>query len=119
MKRLLFGFIVLSTIFAIMTQPAPAAPKSTPVAWNKTTDAWAWITAYSSGYIQGAWCVPPGKTDATHSFNLRITDLRVEVTHKNCAHPVMLDRTIGPRRGSIQINGLLEGKDGKYTWRNF
>lgn len=78
---------------AICAPPPASANGSAQVrVSNQTKDASVWVTAYN-GKNLGAWCVPPGKVD-THGLSSLVTQVRAEVTHTNCSHPVMLDQTL-------------------------
>lgn len=113
MGKYFVGFLMAAVVLATASLPAVAQRNSTVVVYN-LSDAWAWVTAYSSGTIQGAWCIDPGK--ASHrAFTYGITRLRVEVTHKGCAHPVMLDRDVNPKSNTFS-SGYLRGEKGRYTW---
>ena len=117
---------------------------------NNESDAWVWVTTYGlagdptsfkgflslyaqqgqmiasgqiKGSIQGAWCVKPHSFDK-HGVTALIYDVRSDVTKANCAHPVMLDRTM--RFAGIDMPGKaqqeakpgimhISGQDGKYT----
>ncbi|HTZ55264.1 MAG TPA: hypothetical protein VMB20_09370 [Candidatus Acidoferrum sp.] len=113
MGRYLLGFVTALLILGTASLPAGAQAKSNIVVYN-SSDAWAWVTAYSSGIIKGAWCTDPGKY-SSRQFSNGITSLRVEATHKNCAHPVMLDRSFKPA-SNAGTNAHLRGKNGRYTW---
>ena len=121
MKRILTA-VIAALLIAGFTLPARALAFETTVI-NKTPDSWVWVTAYEFvgyGYkIQGAWCVAPGETSVRH-FSQKIKDLRGEVTHQGCSHPVKSDmRFSDPNLVSHWITSILERQpDGRFTWRS-
>ncbi len=121
MKRMLVA-VIAAFVIAGFALPARALAFQITV-MNKTADSWVWVTAYEYvgyGYkIQGAWCVAPGETSVRH-FGQKIKDLRGEVTHQGCSHPVKADvRYSDPNLVSNWITSILERQpDGRFTWRS-
>ena len=115
MKKSVLGSC-LAAILLLIAAPAAAASFAVHVT-NKTPDAWAWVTAYSaySGHIDGAWCVAPGEK-STRTFSNVVGRLRVEATVRNCAHPVMLDRSLTGEAHASAFYASLEGHDKNYVW---
>ena len=112
MRKSLLASAIAAMLLAGASLPTAAQQYAHIVVYNRS-DAWGWITAYSSGSIKGAWCVDPGK-HSVNSFRVGITRLRVEVTHKNCSHPVMLDASVS--RKNSGITATIYGANGKYSW---
>ena len=113
MKKYLTGFAIAVLILGIGSQPVRAQSMATVVVYNES-DAWGWTTAYSSGIIIGAWCTNP-KSHSSRQFKNSVGRLRVEVTKKNCAHPVMLDRSFDPTSKTWTV-AHLRGQNGSYSW---
>lgn len=115
MKSFVLGSF-LAAFSLMLALPALAATFAVHVT-NKTPDAWAWITAYGAyaGNIDGAWCVAPGEK-STRTFSNAIGRLRVEATVKNCAHPVMLDRSLTGAAHASAFYATLEGSGKNYAW---
>jgi hypothetical protein len=115
MKKLVLSSF-LAAFLLVLAAPALAASFAVHVT-NKTPDAWAWVTAYSAyaGNIDGAWCVAPGEK-STRTFSNVIGRLRVEATVKNCAHPVMLDRSLTGAAHASAFYATLEGSSKNYAW---
>lgn len=134
-------FLRLLTLVAVMAgigfadiQPAQAAESHVVVV--NTTDKWVWVTAYQAecrlapppappyvvcgqGRKDGAWCVAPGSTNH-HGHNVQLAVVRAEVTSKNCAHPLYLDRELSfPwQRGPIVTETyLVSSQNGTYSFR--
>ena len=110
MHKYIIGLAMALVIVSTSTVPTSAALAGATV-YNES-DAWAWTTAYSGGTIVGAWCTDPGK-QSMRQFKNGVSRFRVEVTHKNCAHPVMLDRSVSSRGSVVAV---LRGKNGVYAW---
>jgi hypothetical protein len=97
---------------------------------NKS-DAWAWITVYEHAgrSILKSFCLAPGASTDIGDFRTMIInppappvpatarpyELRAEVTHKGCSHPVMLDRTLG-FDGTTPY--YVIGANGNYAFRH-
>ena len=66
---------------------------------HNQSDAWIWITAYTvngaTRHPYDSFCVGPHRNEVHFVKRGYLDEIRGEVTHKNCAHPVMLDRTLG------------------------
>jgi hypothetical protein len=84
---------------------------------NSTPDAWVWVTAYTRTFSKsaGAWCVAPGEQDR-HGLKADVAEVRVEVTHKNCAHPVILDQRAGFPKDALTMQYHVRGSKGQYTF---
>ncbi len=107
---------LLTAFLLVLAAPTSAASFAVHVT-NKTPDAWAWVTAYGAyaGNIDGAWCVAPGEKSSRNFSNV-IGRLRVEATVKNCAHPVMLDRSLTGAAHASAFYATLEGSGKNYVW---
>jgi hypothetical protein len=116
MKKLfLCGAILVCAVFAM--QSAAFAARIAVANW--TQDAWAWVTVYGANrVIIGSYCVGPRFSDnreVKKSLNDGASAVRVEVTHKGCSHPVMLDRELKAWHGS-NFKGIVNGSKGSYTF---
>lgn len=120
MKRLLLS---LAAIVLASTLPAGAANyvNNVVVLVNKS-DAWVWVTAYNRwGEINGrAYCVAPGGTGSYGHGSTYLYEVRVEVTHQNCSHPVYLDQRRGYPYGhdSMTYTYYVHGSNGRYVYNN-
>ncbi|MDE2481379.1 MAG: hypothetical protein KGN02_04225 [bacterium] len=85
---------------------------------HNNSDAWVWITTYDAGgiikQVRFARCVGPN-TEKAYMFDQPVTEVRAEVTHANCTHPVMLDRTLG---WDGKAPYYVTGSNGKYAFRH-
>lgn len=116
MKKLfLCGVIAACALLAV--QGVADAAKVSVANW--TQDAWAWVTVYGANrVIIGSYCVAPRVSDSgnvSKSLNDAASAVRVEVTHKGCAHPVMLDRELKAWSGG-NFRGDVSGTKGSYTF---
>lgn len=123
-------FFKTAAVFALTVALLGTAAMAATIT-NKS-DASAWITIYS-GARQGiiaSFCLAPGQhaeiPDGGKGFvvgpsammypvNKKPYELRAEVTHKNCAHPVMLDATLG-YDGTTPY--YVHGSAGRYAFRH-
>jgi hypothetical protein len=114
--------------------PAAQADESHVYFHNKS-DAWVWVTVYkglgmidgralsvpSPARIYGAYCVAPGAYDQ-HGLRTAIYEVRAEVTHHGCSHPVMLDQLRGFPYGNGHASNVMtyyvHGKNGHYVYNN-
>jgi hypothetical protein len=108
---------VLAACALLATQSVAMAAKISVANW--TQDAWVWVTVYGANrVIIGSYCVAPRVSDSRNvskSLNDAASAVRVEVTQKNCAHPVMLDRELKAWNGG-NFRGDVSGSKGKYTF---
>ena len=93
---------------------------------HNDSDAWGWVTVYLEAHskILTSGCVAP-KSDRVfttytvhgqyHSVSGVPYDVRIEAEHKDCAHPVMLDRTLG---WDGKAEYWLHGRSGKYVFNH-
>lgn len=116
MKKLFLCSVIVASLLLGTASVASAAKISVT---NLTQDAWAWVTVYGANrVIIGSYCVAPRVADSRNvqkSLNDAASAVRVEVTQKNCAHPVMLDRELKAWHGS-NFRGDVGGSAGKYTF---
>ena len=119
-------FVVLSLIVtvALVAPRGPAQarnflPPDHPgnggrVEVHNQSDAWVWITVYGNeNHIYKTACVGPSSTQDFHLPYGNLREVRGEVTQRNCAHPVMLDRTLG---WDGKTPYYLTGSKGKYKF---
>jgi hypothetical protein len=106
--------------FASVAPLAASAGQIRPyqIKFHNNSDKWAWITVYvhSEFNVYGsatAYCVAP------HEYSNRVRegadvpyDIRVEVEHNNCSHPVLLDVKMGWDGKTPYY--LTQAPDGKY-----
>jgi hypothetical protein len=116
MKKLfLFSAIVACALFT--TQGVAYAARIAIANW--TQDASVWVTVYGANrVIIGSYCVGPRYSDnreVKKSLNDGASAVRVEVTHANCSHPVMLDRELKAWHGA-SFKGSVTGSKGSYTF---
>lgn len=117
-----FALVGVLALAVFTAMPAIARADHIQVA-NTTHDAWVWVTVINGRNI-GAWCVDPGKV-RSENYGV-VAKVRVEVTKgANCAHPVMLDRTLDnyiPIPGTNQVRRaggyVVSGSHGVYTFKN-
>ena len=115
----------------------PASAMESHVYVDNKSDAAVWITAYpkrmcaqvalsthvpcAGGGPEVAWCVAPHTFDKRGFVNY-IYEVRAEVTHPGCRHPVMLDQTRGFPFGNGQKSNTMtyyiHGSNGKYVFNN-
>jgi len=125
MKKILFAVLALALIAAPAGQ-ARAGGLSQITLSNQTKDAWVWVTAYEKGLfgsrsIRAAYCVAPEEHSQRKIGDI-VDEVRVEVTAKNCAHPVYLDSTLSTAGGMSSGSGLVirafivRGSGGRYAF---
>ena len=122
-RRFLIALALLVAVGA-STVPASADNWIVDIKIQNISDAWAWITIYSGPGrgIMTSGCVNP-QSDRTFQIDTQtynpsspITmpyEVRAEITHKGCAHPVYVDKTLGWARG---IGLYVRGKNGGYSF---
>jgi len=121
-RRLLAALVMLIAVGA-STVPASADNWLVDIKVQNISDTWAWITIYGPGQgIMKAGCVDP-RSDKTFSVNTQTYnpgspismpyEVRAEITHKGCSHPVYVDKTLGWSRG---IPYYVRGTNGSYSF---
>ena len=118
--RTFLRFAVVSLIvtmgFVASPKPSPAQGRLQEVVVHNESDAWAWITTYQRDVLTRmtfASCVAPHRNKILYITKTDVHDVRAEVTHKNCTHPVMLDRKLG-YDGKTPY--YVTGSNGKYKF---
>lgn len=122
--RLLASIVLLS---AVSASAVPASASSTHIVGiviENNSDTWAWITVYS-GARRGqmaSGCVNP-KSSRTFDVNTETYqpaspinlpyEIRAEITHTGCSHPVYVDSTLGWARGGPYY---VRGNAGHYSF---
>lgn len=124
MKKYVFALLALALI-AVPAGQVRAGGVSQIRLTNQTKDAWVWVTAYEKvpfgRSIRAAYCVAPEEHSDRRIGDI-IDEVRVEVTSKNCAHPVYLDQTLGTGGGMSSGKGLViraflvRGSGGRYAF---
>jgi hypothetical protein len=124
MKRFVFALLVFA-LFAAPALPSAAGGLSQIRVNDTTKDAWVWVTAYEKvpfgREIRRVWCVSP-EENSSQKIGSIIDEVRVEVTHQNCAHPVYLDATLSTSGGLSSGGGLIirsfevRGSNGRYAF---
>ncbi len=125
MQRLL----KISAAFALALSFLGAVAQAAPI--TNRSDAWAWITVYSGARsgIMHSFCLAPGQHAELPSSGIVVVitptgphparrppyEIRAEVTKRNCAHPVMLDATLG-YDGNTPF--FVHGLYGHYAFRH-
>ena len=121
MKKLIMGLVATAVMAATAL---PAFASSSITVRNDTGDAWVWVTPYTGGTFGrtilngGVSCLAP-HTSRSNVYSQNVTIVRVEVTKKNCAHPVMLDRELGSTpitSKDLMFSGSVHGSNGTYSF---
>jgi hypothetical protein len=121
MKKLIFGLVAA---LAMTATTLPAFAGSSITVRNHTADAWVWVTSYVGGTFGreilkgGVYCLGPNDS-RSNAYNQNVTTVRVEVTKRNCAHPVMLDRELGSKpitAHDLIFSGNVNGSNGTYSF---
>jgi len=82
--------LVAAALLVPTVQPVPARAAYVKVD-NRTHNSWVWVTAYNQfGKIVKAWCVSPNR-DFGGRVGTELSNLRGEVTVRNCQHPRAAD----------------------------
>ena len=131
-----FALVSLIVTMALVAPPGPAqAQMGIPnggggggnggrVEVHNQSDAWTWITVYGENFsdahhfgakllIFKTECVGPHSTKDFRVTSGYVREVRGEATQRNCAHPVMLDRTLG---WDGKTPYYLTGSKGKYKF---
>jgi hypothetical protein len=101
LKRLFAASTLLLVLLVGSASGVSAGSLESHIWTENRTDVWVWVTAYNVfgpgvSKIEGAWCVGPHAFDK-HGLHAAIREVRFEVTHHGCSHPVLLDKTVfGP-----------------------
>jgi hypothetical protein len=118
--------VALTLLIAVGASAVPASADNWIVDINiqNISDTWAWITIYSGPGrgIMTSGCVNP-ESDRTFTIDTQTDnfgnpttmpyEVRAEITHKGCAHPVYVDKTLGWARG---IEFYVRGNGGNYSF---
>ena len=100
-RAALLGAFAVAAIFSCLAKAQAGNVKHLHhvYVYNRTPDAWVWVTVYkswSNPTIERAFCVKPDYNELfTYKSEDRPYDIRFELEKKDCSHPVMLDRTMG------------------------
>lgn len=124
MKKYPFALVAFALVVAPMGAVRAGGLSLIRVA-DETKDAWVWVTAYEKvpfgRTIRAAYCVATEERSERRIGDI-IDEVRVEVTSRNCAHPVHLDQTLGTGGGLSSGKGLVirsfqvRGSGGRYTF---
>jgi len=124
MKKCLIALLAFAMV-AGMGGAARAGGTSVIRLHDTTKDAWVWVTAYEKvpfgRTIRASYCVGPEENSERRIGDI-IDEVRVEVTARNCAHPVYLDHTLGTGGGQNSGKGLVirsfevRGSGGRYAF---
>lgn len=125
MRKLTFSMLAVAIVLAMAAPSAAGSGLSRITLDNQTKDAWVWVTAYEhvpfTRSIRKAWCVAP-ESVSKETIGSVIDDVRVEVTARNCAHPVYLDSTLDTKGGMSSGGNLVirsyivRGSGGRYAF---
>jgi len=116
----LLGIFACLIAMAALCVPAPASAgqiRPYQVKFHNESDAWAWVSPYGRFEFNiyaaiHAFCVAPHEyRNFVAEASAVPDDVRIEVEHRNCSHPVMLDTKMG---WDGRTPYYLHGANGKY-----
>jgi predicted GNAT superfamily acetyltransferase len=121
MKRLLLMLCAaLVLTYGVRSSASAQNHVSNIAVMHNKSDAWVWVTAYNRwGEILGrAFCVNPGQRIQYGYTVSYVYEVRVEVTHSGCSHPVYLDQRRGYPYGygEMTYTYYVKGTNGNYTF---
>jgi hypothetical protein len=97
--------------------PTPASAWSAHIYTHNTSDAYAWVTAYSGSFhsgVQGAWCVPPGKYDK-HGLSALVRYVYIEVSQGRCQGHIIAKEELDTRNKANVQEYRVTGHSGQYV----
>lgn len=125
MRKYIFAALAAALLLATAAPSLAGSGVSQITIENQSKDAWVWVTAYEkvpfTRTIRKAWCVNPDSR-SQETIGDVIDEVRVEVTARNCAHPVYLDSTLDTKGGRSSASNLVirsyivRGSGGRYAF---
>lgn len=120
MKKLLLALIITLASTGGLPAGAKTPAPTNIVVMENNSDAWVWVAAYDiRGQNNGsAYCVGPGKRESYRHGPPYVYEVRVEVMHQGCSHPVYLDQRLGYPYGYnvTTVTYYVHGKNGRYVY---